>query len=95
VNLRRLSNRHRPPWRAGAVLNRRTPDGSAAMHPTQERRFVRPARTSGSAQQRPGALQSQLRGDCASQADQHPPPPQFERRFADAHSRSRARGALF
>jgi hypothetical protein len=100
VNLRRLSNRHRPPWRAGAVLNRRTPDGSAAMHPTRERRFVRPAPTPwrgtfGSAQQRPGALQSQLRGDCASQADQHPPPPQFERRFADAHSRSRARGALF
>jgi hypothetical protein len=66
VNLRRLSNRHPPPWRAGAVLNRRTPDGSAAMHPTQERRFVRPAptaraceaRTSGSARQRPGALQS-------------------------------------
>jgi hypothetical protein len=43
ANLRRLSNRHRPPWRAGAVLNRRTPDGSAAMHPTLERRFVRPA----------------------------------------------------
>jgi hypothetical protein len=53
------------------------------------------SRTSGSAQQRPGALQSQLRGDCASQADQRPPPPQSERRFADAHSRSRARVALF
>jgi hypothetical protein len=55
---------------------------------------VRPARTSGSAQQRPGALQSQLRGDCASQADQRPPPPQSERRFADAHSRSRASGPI-
>jgi hypothetical protein len=56
VNLRRLSNRHRPPWRAGAVLNRRTPDGSAAMHPPQE------ARTSGSAQPRPGAYGCEAMG---------------------------------
>jgi hypothetical protein len=53
VNLRRLSN--------GAVLNRRTPDGSAAMHPTQESpgealraagsdAMACEARTSGSAQ---------------------------------------------
>jgi hypothetical protein len=30
VNLRRFSNRHgwNPPWRAGAALHRRTPDGS-------------------------------------------------------------------
>jgi hypothetical protein len=30
VNLRRCSNRHgwNPPWRAGAILHRRTPDGS-------------------------------------------------------------------
>jgi hypothetical protein len=47
VNLRRL--KQPPPWRAGAVLNRRTPDGSAAMHPTLERRFVRPAPTLGRA----------------------------------------------
>jgi hypothetical protein len=41
VNLRRLSNRHRPPWRAGAVPNRRTPDGSAAMHPALRAADVR------------------------------------------------------
>jgi hypothetical protein len=64
VNLRRLSNRHRPPWRAGAVLNRRTPDGSAAMHPTQERRFVRPAPTLWRARPARPVLRSSVQVPC-------------------------------
>jgi hypothetical protein len=56
VNLRRLSNR--------AVLNRRTPDGSAAMHPTQERRFVRPAPTLSRARPARPVLRSSVQVPC-------------------------------
>jgi hypothetical protein len=64
VNLRRFSNRHRPPWRARAVLNRRTPDGSAAMHPTQGRRFVRRAPTLWRARPARPVLRSSVQVPC-------------------------------
>jgi hypothetical protein len=66
VNHRRFSNRHRwnPPRRAGAVLNRRTPDGSAAMPPTQERRFVRPAPTLWRARPARPVLRSSVQVPC-------------------------------
>jgi hypothetical protein len=58
VNLRRLSN--------GAVLNRRTPDGSAA---TKERRFVPPAPTLSRARPARSVLRSSVQVPCNHSCD--------------------------
>jgi hypothetical protein len=72
-----------PPATARKAVGCNAPDPGEALRAAGSDAMACEVRTSGSAQQRPGALQSQLRGDCASQADQRPPPPQSERRFAD------------
>jgi hypothetical protein len=48
----------------GLILNRRTPDGSAAMHPAQERGFVRPAPTLWRARPARPVLRSSVQMPC-------------------------------